>query len=134
MLTKISFLLISTLIFLFSTQINSQNTSLPDKQIEIKNSNFENLSASSSVNNWQFNNSSTTSVDGSVSKSGSKSVLIDHSDWDNSEIISDPIELTIGHLYKLSAWIKTENAITDPADRYPTSVAACISMKSLQLK
>ena len=130
MLTKISFLLISTAIFLFNTQINAQNTSLSDKQIEIKNSDFENLSASSSVINWQFNNSSTTSVDEILSKSGSKSVLINHSDWDKSEIISDPIKLTIGHLYKLSAWIKTESAITDPTDRYPTSVAACISMQS----
>ena len=125
MSSKIIFLFIIAATFLSNSQNKAQNISSSDKKIEIKNNDFENLSGSSSVLNWQFSNSSTTSVDQSISKSGSNSLLIIHNDWNKSEVISDPVELKIGHLYKLSAWIKTENAVTDPIDRYPTSVAAC---------
>ena len=130
MASKSFLLFIFASAFLFIPQNNAQNISSSDKKIEIKNNDFENLSGSSSVINWQFINSSTTSVDRSIAKSGSNSVVVVHNDWNKSEIISDPIELKIGHLYKLVAWIKTEKAITDPIDRYPTSVAASISMKS----
>ena len=130
MSSKIILLFIIAATFLSNSQNKAQNISSSDIKIEIKNNDFENLSGSSSVLNWQFINSSTTSVDQSIKKSGSNSLLIIHNDWNKSEVISDPVELKIGHLYKLSAWIKTENAVTDPIDRYPTSVAASISMQS----
>ena len=130
MQSKSILLFILTASFLFVSINNAQNISPSDDKIEIKNGDFENLSGSSSILNWQFINSSTTFIDPGIAKSGSHSVQIVHSDWNKSEVISDPIELKIGHLYKLCAWIKTEKAITDPIDRYPTSVAASISMRS----
>ena len=130
MSSKIILLFIIAASFLSNSQNKAQNISSSDIKIEIKNNDFENLSGSSLVLSWQFINSSTTNVDQSIKKSGSNSLLIIHNDWNKSEVISDPVELKIGHLYKLSAWIKTENAVTDPIDRYPTSVAASISMQS----
>lgn len=130
MQSKSILLFILTASFFFVSINNAQNISPSDDKIEIKNGDFENLSGSSSILNWQFINSSTTFIDPGIAKSGSHSVQIVHSDWNKSEVISDPIELKIGHLYKLCAWIKTEKAITDPIDRYPTSVAASISMRS----
>jgi len=38
--------------------------------------------------------------------------------------------LKVGELYRLSAKIKTKNAITNTIDRYPTSIAACLTMQS----
>jgi hypothetical protein len=65
-----------------------------------------------------------------TSKNGKYSLLITHPEMRKSYALSGPVELEIGHLYKLSAWVKTENAVTSPLDRYPTSVAACLSMES----
>ena len=92
MASKSILLFIFATAFLIITQNNAQNISSSDKKIEIKNNDFENLSGSSSVINWQFINSSTTSVDRSIAKSGSNSVLVVHNDWNKSEVISDPNE------------------------------------------
>lgn len=43
---------------------------------------------------------------------------------------SGPIALQVGHLYRVSGWIRTENALSDPTARYPTAVPATISMAS----
>ncbi len=48
----------------------------------------------------------------------------------SSTVISQPLSLKVGHLYRLSGWIQTENATTDPIYRYPTPVAACLTMAS----
>ena len=71
MSSKIILLYIITAAFLFYPRNKAQNISSSDIKIEIKNNDFENLSGSSSVLNWQFINSSITSVDQSIKKSGS---------------------------------------------------------------
>ena len=43
---------------------------------------------------------------------------------------SEPVDLRVGHVYRLSAWVKTQGAVADPLARYPTAVAATISMAS----
>ncbi len=45
-------------------------------------------------------------------------------------VASAPVALKIGHLYRLSAWVKTENAVSDPLARYPTAVPAALTMAS----
>ena len=43
---------------------------------------------------------------------------------------SDKLMLRVGHLYRLSGWIRAEGVTSDPASKYPTAVPACLSMQS----
>lgn len=43
---------------------------------------------------------------------------------------SEPVALEVGHLYRLSGWVRTAELVSDPASRYPTAVPACLSMAS----
>ena len=45
-------------------------------------------------------------------------------------LISAPLTLKIGELYRLSATIRTEGVRADPMARYPTALGACLSMAS----
>jgi hypothetical protein len=45
-------------------------------------------------------------------------------------VVSDPVSLEVGHVYRLSAWVRTRGASADPLARYPTAVAATLSMAS----
>ncbi len=47
-----------------------------------------------------------------------------------STVVSEPVKLQVGQLYRLSAWIRTEGVAVDPTARYPTALGACLSMKS----
>ena len=45
-------------------------------------------------------------------------------------VVSQPVQLRVGELYRLSAWIKARGVHADPLARYPTALGACVSMKS----
>jgi hypothetical protein len=110
------------LLFIFTLNVSSLYS---QENINVKNNSFEN-----SLSNEEWSSErNVTSVKG-IAYQGSHSLAVDHQDWDKTTIHSGPVELKVGHLYKLSAYIKTENAVTNPIDRYPTPVAACISMES----
>src|SRR5512135_727454 len=45
-------------------------------------------------------------------------------------VLSQPLSLEVGRLYRLSTWVRTRGARADPLARYPTAVAATLSMAS----
>ena len=45
-------------------------------------------------------------------------------------VLSDRVTLEVGHVYRLAAWVRTRGAKADPLARYPTAVAATVSMAS----
>ena len=45
-------------------------------------------------------------------------------------MLSEPVKLQVGRLYRLSAEVETRGVVVDPVGRYPTPVGACIAMKS----
>ncbi len=45
-------------------------------------------------------------------------------------LVSAPVSLKVGELYRLTASIKTEGAKADALARYPTALGACLSMES----
>ncbi|NTV75031.1 MAG: hypothetical protein HGA66_12600, partial [Holophaga sp.] len=47
-----------------------------------------------------------------------------------STVVSEPVKLEVGRLYRLSAFIRTKGVHPDPTARYPTALGACVSMKS----
>lgn len=42
----------------------------------------------------------------------------------------EAVKLQVGHLYRLSAWIRAKGVKADAAARYPTPLGACVSMQS----
>lgn len=69
-------------------------------------------------------------IDSKSSHSGRKSLLIENSDFSSSFLCLDKISLKVGHIYRLRGWIKTVGVYSDIESRYPTSLPACLSMKS----
>lgn len=98
--------------------------------IPLKNPGFEKSGGSGNAENWSVIAGSKVNLNNKVFYSGSQSLQMSHDQWNQSTILSEEINLKVGHVYKLSGWIKTENAYTDPIDQYPTPVAACLTMES----
>ncbi|WP_257309603.1 phospholipase B family protein [Geothrix fuzhouensis] len=47
-----------------------------------------------------------------------------------STLVSSPVMLKVGELYRLSATVRTESVKADALARYPTALGACLSMES----
>ncbi|MFH0944702.1 MAG: C45 family autoproteolytic acyltransferase/hydrolase [Planctomycetota bacterium] len=65
--------------------------------------------------------------------SGARSLRVDSPDPASVTVVSLPIQVRVGHLYRLTGWIRTAGAISDPTSRYPTAVPACLTMASFPL-
>ncbi len=111
-------------ILLFTISISAQN--IP---IKFANNGFE-TAAQNLPGSWKVDSQGKVGLDKSTVHSGSYSVAIEHVGWGKTTISSEEITLKVGHVYKLSGWIKTEGAVTNPIDQYPTSVASCLTMES----
>ena len=98
--------------------------------IEVRNNSFDVDGREALLPNWQALTDTTVALCGQDKISGSNSLRIDHQELQQNTVISEPVNLKIGHLYKLSAWVKCKDVETSPLDRYPTSVAGCITMES----
>ncbi|UCF64746.1 MAG: hypothetical protein JSW33_02620, partial [bacterium] len=111
-------------------QANMGSQETKPQNISVANSSFEIISENRLPIGWQYLQSQSVSVDTGTVKAGQVSLQVNHPDWAQTEILSEVVNLQIGHLYRLSAWIKSEEAQTKDADRYPTPVAGCITMAS----
>ena len=68
--------------------------------------------------------------DQSIRHAGTASLRLHHEQSASSTLESSPLQLSVGKLYRLSAWMRTENATSDPTSRYPTAVAGTLTMRS----
>lgn len=116
----VSFLFILSVLIQFSFGGN---------EIKISNPGFE-KAVDKFPASWTATNK-TVSISSDQFYSGSKSIKINHADWNSSSLVSEEVNLKVGHLYKLSGWVKTKNAVTKKIKRYPTSVAGCLTMESM---
>ncbi len=121
MARTITFLSIFTLSFI---SIFAQS-----KPVSINNPGFEKISSDGLPSGWRYS-SSVVSIDQKNFVNGKNSLLINHNNWKQTSVTSDEVELIVGHIYKLSAHIKTDSAFTDSYTQYPTSVTACVAMES----
>lgn len=119
-------LLLLSAILLFTINVSSAQSN----QIKILNPGFEKLTPSGSAENWGVESTGQIEFTNSSFRTGKTSAAMIHEKWARSVLSSDEINLKVGHVYKLSAWIKTEDAFTNPIDQYPTPVAAAITMES----
>jgi len=102
--------------------------------IELKNPGFESpVSAGRPVASWSVEGQTvawqTVALVGDE-HSGRSSVRLSNAEPDSLTVVSDPVALQVGRLYRLSGWIKTEKAFADPTSRYPTAVSATLTMAS----
>ncbi|MDP4196956.1 MAG: C45 family autoproteolytic acyltransferase/hydrolase [Bacteroidota bacterium] len=119
-------LLLTLLLMFFCSLLQAQS------RIAIPNAGFEESDNTNIPSVWQNapENRSSVTIDSKTSHEGKQSLLIDNNDFKSSKVYSGSLNLKIGQMYRLSAWIKTENAYTKEIEQYPTPVAACISMES----
>ncbi|MCC6397265.1 MAG: hypothetical protein IT282_09610 [Bacteroidetes bacterium] len=68
--------------------------------------------------------------DASLPHEGMASFSLRHEKGASSTLQSSPVQLSVGKLYRLSAWMRTDNAASDPTSRYPTAVAGTVTMQS----
>ncbi len=109
-----------------------------DISLAVPNNSFEILGAQGFPGDWTIAGSAgiTTgegvqvTTDIGQSYSGNRSLLISHDRPGQSAVVSGPLALKVGRLYRLSGWLRAQSAETDPIDRYPTPVAACLTMES----
>ncbi|MCP5105058.1 MAG: hypothetical protein GY950_16845 [bacterium] len=102
---------------------------------EVTNNDFEALNAQGFPSQWDVEGETgkagiTVTADSGNFHSGKQSLFISHDNRGQSSVISQSLHLKVGHLYRLSGWLKTQSAHTDPIHRYPTPAAACITMES----
>lgn len=71
-----------------------------------------------------------TGTDATTARTGNASLVVAHATPSSTVVESDPVQLVPGHLYRLSGWIRTGSATADPTSRYPTGVAATLTMES----
>jgi hypothetical protein len=104
-------------------------------EIALANSGFEQLGASGSVLGWRFVPERSTEGGRMVPltrgvHSGVGAVGLEVGAEGRVTVESNPVELEVGQLYRLSAWIRTVGAVSDPMTKYPTAVPACLTMAS----
>jgi hypothetical protein len=121
------------LLFLFYVlpiSIQAQTSSIP-----LPNPGFELNDGKGFPSQWKIeklpmSGGISVQMDNIIRRGGTGSIKILHSQPNSSTVSSSTVTLQVGKLYRLSGWIKTENAFSDPTKRYPTPVAATLTMSS----
>lgn len=65
-----------------------------------------------------------------VARTGAASLKVSSPAPAEVTVESAEIALQVGRIYRLSGWIRTVRALSDPTARYPTALPACLSMAS----
>ncbi len=102
--------------------------------VAVTNSGFESRSQDGLLEGWTLTQAPAkgthTGRDHRVRRSGKASLRIQNTTRQSATWRSEPVTLRVGHLYRLSGWIKTDRAFADPTSQYPTAVPACLTMAS----
>jgi len=106
-----------------------------DEEIPVANPGFERLAPDGAVTDWTLDETRSSegasieaSTDAVHTGVGSLSLGVPGHGTVTAE--SMPVALEVGKLYRLSAWIRTEGAFSDPTTKYPTAVPAVLTMAS----
>jgi len=106
-----------------------------DVPIDVRNAGFERAAGANEVDGWALDPESTSpsavlSISQDDPRSGRVSLLLTNDSPATTVAASQPVTLRVGHLYRLSGWIRTKGAQSDGAAKYPTALPACLSMES----
>jgi hypothetical protein len=104
------------------------------QNITVKNAGFEDSGQEGLPAAWAVGSTKgahvSVSVDAALQRSGKQSVALEAKTPGRIVLQSSPVTLEIGHLYRLTGWVRSENLAGDPTTRYPTSVPATLTMTS----
>jgi hypothetical protein len=104
-----------------------------DLLVAVPNAGFETAGAAGLPSGWSLDGpapagSAARRADGG--RGGGAAIELDADAPASITVLSEKVALQVGHLYRLSAWVRTRGASADPLARYPTAVPATISMAS----
>ena len=103
--------------------------------IPIANGGFESVDGTGKAVGWRIDPDAsrggvTVEMSTDVAHSGSGSLHLAGAVPSLATMLSEPVSLRVGHLYRLSGWIRSRGLMSDPTARYPTAVPSCLSMES----
>ncbi|MBN1204230.1 MAG: hypothetical protein JXB05_04830 [Myxococcaceae bacterium] len=99
--------------------------------VPVANAGFETVAGAGLPTGWSASGQGQVSATTGVRSEGSRSLVIQSPPGGaETTVQSQPLRLQVGHLYRLSAWVRTRGVQADPLARYPTALGACLSMKS----
>jgi hypothetical protein len=106
-----------------------------DVELPLANPGFERLAPDGSFIDWRL--LSQVSSDGAAAEpdtegplAGVGSLKLAVRGHGTATVESEPVTLEVGHLYRLSGWIRSSGVVSDPTSKYPTAVPACLTMAS----
>ena len=105
----------------------------PDRPVAVPNAGFETAGAAALPSGWSLDGAIPAGalarrVDGG--HGGGAAIELGADAPASLAVLSEKVALRVGHVYRLSAWVKTREAAADPLARYPTAVPATLSMAS----
>jgi hypothetical protein len=105
----------------------------PDQPVAVPNAGFEAAGAAALPSGWSLDGvapagASVRRADGG--HTGTAAIELGADAPASVAVLSDKLALRVGHVYRLSAWVKTRGVSADPLARYPTAVPAALSMAS----
>ena len=103
--------------------------------VPIENAGFETSVDGAFPAHWSFEGKplagpAEARLDSQVRRSGTSSFMIKIPAPGSVTLASAALNLEVGKLYRLSSWVRSDRAYADPQGRYPTPVAATLSMGS----
>jgi hypothetical protein len=105
-----------------------------DVEIPLVNPGFERVEPDGSVVGWtrldRSTDAATVEPTAEHAQEGVGSLRLSLGRHGSVAAESAPVTLEVGRLYRLSGWIRTEGALSDPTTRYPTAVPAVLRMAS----
>ncbi len=105
--------------------------SAADQPVAIPNPGFETAGASALPSGWSLDGPArAVARRAEGGRDGVASMELAADTPASLTVRSELLTLRVGHVYRLSAWVKTTKAAADPRSRYPTAVAATVAMAS----
>jgi hypothetical protein len=105
----------------------------PAAPVPLPNGGFDQPAASGAAS-WAVDGALPTGAvvarDAVVKRSGAASLRLSAAGPASITVASDEVRLEVGRVYRLSAYVRTERSVSDPTGRYPTPVAAALTMAS----
>ena len=105
----------------------------PDQPVAVPNAGFETAGPAALPSGWSLEGpapagGSARRADGGHGGAAAIELVADVPA--SLTVLSETVALQVGHVYRLSAWIKARGVAADPLARYPTAVPATLSMAS----
>ncbi len=100
--------------------------------VKLTNAGFTNTDGSSNPTGWTVKTTGKGSMYGAVEVAGSEGKCLGYElkNWGRITAQSSKMNLKVGHLYRLSCKVKSQNLVTGKTEIYPTSAPAVIRMES----